>query len=77
MDFLTTLWNGLVTAVTSIFPTSPFSEWIDALSGVPYLSYLNWFFPVGPCLAILSAWLVAYGGYLLYSVIARWLKVIE
>jgi len=77
MDLLTNLWNGLVTGITSVFPSSPFSDWIDAFADLPYIGYLNWFFPVGPCLAILSTWLLAYGGYLLYSIIARWLKVIE
>ena len=77
MDIFTKIWNGLVTGITSVFPTSPFAEWIDMLADVPYIGFLNWFFPVGPCLTILSTWLVAYGGYLLYSIVARWLKVIE
>lgn len=76
MDFFTRLWNALVVTITSVFPTSPFSDFIHEFASLPFLGYLNWFFPVGPCLVILSAWLIAYGAYLLYSIVARWLKVI-
>lgn len=77
MNLFSSIWNGFVTFVYDIFPTSPFAPWIDAFAELPFWGYLNWFFPVGICLDILSAWLLAYGAYLLYSVIARWLKIIE
>lgn len=76
MDILSKIWNSLVVGVTTIFPTSPFTDFIGSFAQLPFLGYLNWFFPVGPCLVILAAWLVAYGLYLGFSIIARWLKVI-
>lgn len=77
MDLFTKIWNGFVKLVYLVFPTSPFAEYIDVFAALPYWGYLNWFFPVGPCLTVLSAWLLAYGAYLGYSIIARWAKVIE
>jgi hypothetical protein len=77
MNFFSTIWNGFIKLVHLIFPTSPFAPWIDVFAEFPFWGYLNWFFPVGTCLSILSAWLTAYGAYLLYSIIARWCKIIE
>lgn len=76
MDIFTRIWNSLVVGITKVLPTSPFTDFIESFASLPFLGYLNWFFPVGPCLIILSAWLVAYGLYLLYSIAMRWLKVI-
>lgn len=76
MDIFTRIWNSLVVGITKVLPTSPFADFIESFASLPFLGYLNWFFPVGPCLVILAAWLVAYGLYLLYSILMRWLKVI-
>lgn len=61
----------------SLLPLSPFVEYIDALEQVPYLGYLNYFIPVGTCLKIGAAWLSAIALFYLYSVVARWIKLIE
>ena len=45
--------------------------------GLPYLGYLNYFVPVGTCLKIGAAWLSAIALFYLYSVVARWIKLIE
>ena len=50
---------------------------IDELEQLPYLGYLNWVIPVSQMLTIGTAWLVAIGLYYLYSVIARWIKLIQ
>lgn len=47
------------------------------LSQLPYLGYLNYFVPVGTCLKIGTAWLAAIALFYLYSVLARWIKLIE
>ena len=52
-------------------------EDIDELEQLPYLGYLNWVIPVSQMLTIGTAWLVAIGLYYLYSVIARWIKLIQ
>ena len=33
----------------AILPISPFRAIIETVAELPYLGYLNWFFPVGRC----------------------------
>lgn len=75
MDFFTNIWTGVKEFLLGILPTSPFTDVIASLESLPFLGYLNWFFPVGTCLHIFSLWLAAYGIYLLYSIILRWAKI--
>lgn len=63
-------------AITNVLPSSPFRVWIDKIGELEYLSWLNWFFPVGDCLKVMVAWLGAIGLFYLYSIVMRWLKVI-
>lgn len=81
------LFNGMLQIVTelanailSLLPRSPFRDFINEFSMdssiQTYLGWLNWFFPVGRCVQILSLWLVAYGLFLLYSVVMRWVKML-
>lgn len=60
----------------SVLPLSPFQQYIDQFRALPYLGWLNWFFPVGDCLVVMLAWLGAVGLFYLYSIVMRWLKVI-
>lgn len=64
-------------ALLSLLPLSPFAEPIAALTDLPYLGYINYFFPLGDCIKIGIAWTTAIGVYYLYSVIARWVKLIQ
>lgn len=59
-----------------VLPLSPFQQFIDQFRSLPYLGWLNWFFPVGTCLTVMAAWLVAVGLFYLYSILMRWLKII-
>lgn len=59
-----------------LLPESPFPALIAELEEVPYLGYLNWFFPVGKILAVLSAWGTAIIGYYAVSWILRQLDII-
>ena len=68
--------NGLVQWIVRLLPQSPFAPYVEQLAQLPYLGYINWFFPVGTCLQIMSAWLVAVAAFYLYSVMARWVKLI-
>ena len=69
-------FNGLINNLVQLLPASPFAGVIDSLSGVPYLGWLNWFFPVRGCLVVMSGWLTAIALFYLYSVVARWVKLI-
>ena len=71
------LLNAFLDMLMSVFPTSPFASAIDELEQLPYLGYLNWVIPVSQMLTIGTAWLVAIGLYYFYSVIARWIKLIQ
>lgn len=60
----------------AILPISPFQAVIQTLDELPYLGYLNWFFPVGRCISVLTAWGVAIGVYYGISWILRQLDII-
>lgn len=77
MDFLDSILDKFLMILTKVLPLSPFAPFIDKLEALPYLGYLNWFVPVGEMLAIASAWLAAIAIFYLYSVIARWVKLIS
>lgn len=70
------LFLGLVALILAFLPSSPFTAVLNTISSIPYLSYLNWFFPVTECIAVLEVWLSAILIYYVYSAIMRWIKVI-
>lgn len=63
-------------ALCSVLPLSPFDDYISQFSSLPYLGWLNWFFPVGECMVVMLAWLGAVGLFYLYSIVMRWIKMI-
>lgn len=69
--------DKFLSVLLSVLPLSPFAGFIDSLEEIPYLGYLNYFIPVGTCLKIGAAWLSAIALFYLYSVVARWVKLIE
>ena len=75
MDFFTNIWMNVSGFLQNVLPLSPFRGFINSLEAFPYWGYINWFIPVGDFLNILSLWLTAYGLYLGYSIILRWVKV--
>ena len=75
MDVFTLIWVKFSGALMNVLPTSPFTNVINSITEFPYLGYLNWFFPFGTCVQIFGAWLIAYGLYLGYNIVMRWLKV--
>ena len=70
------LFNSLAEKVLALLPLSPFQEFIGNFRSLPYLGWLNWFFPVGDCLVVMGVWLGAVGLFYLYSIVMRWLKMI-
>lgn len=75
MEFQT-IFDTFAEALCSVLPLSPFQDFIAEFQGLPYLGWLNWFFPVGDCLVVMLAWLGAVGLFYLYSILMRWLKMI-
>lgn len=71
------LLDRFLDSLLSLFPMSPFTEFINTLGELPFLGYVSWFVPVGKMLAVGAAWLAAVGIYYLYSVVARWIKLIS
>lgn len=69
-------FNGLIQSILDVLPTSPFADYIDDFASLPFLGYLNWFFPVRGCLIVMGTWLTAIAVFYLYSIIMRWVKMI-
>ncbi len=76
-DIFANMWQSFVDSAMSGLPVSPIQGYMEAISELPYLSYINWFCPIGTCVNIMGAWLTAVGTYYLFSVILRWAKVIR
>lgn len=70
------LFSEFASWLLSVLPHSPFSDFIDVLSDIPYLGYLNWFIPVESILTVFSIYLGAVASFYIYSIIARWVKMI-
>lgn len=75
--FMKEILDKFLALLLSILPTSPFAPVIDSLEQMPYLNYINYFVPVGTCIKIGEAWLAAIVLFYLWSVVARWIKLIE
>lgn len=71
-----TVFDSFADKLLDLLPLSPFQEFISDFASLPYLGWLNWFFPVGDCLVVMLAWLGAVGLFYLYSIVMRWLKMI-
>lgn len=74
--FMKEMLDKFLVAILSVLPLSPFAPVIDSLEQLPYLGYINYFVPVGAILKIGTAWLTAIALFYLYSVLARWIKLI-
>lgn len=70
--------NGfyLIDQILLLLPTSPFADFIEDFSSLPWLGVLNWFVPVQQILTVMAAWLAAVSLFYVYSVIMRWVKLI-
>ena len=67
---------AIATILIAILPVSPFTSMISAMAELPYISYFNWFFPVGKCLSALTAWAACMGVYYGIAWIFRQLDII-
>lgn len=76
MDAFHEIWEDLGKFVYKILPLSPFQPLIQAFSSIPYLSEINWFFPIGDALEIMGVWLSAITAYFMWQWILRWVRVV-
>ena len=77
MDQFNSIYEGFGSWIYEILPLSPFKDVIAQFGTLPYLGYINWFFPVGEALQIMAAWLTAVTAYFMWQWILRWLNVIQ
>lgn len=66
--------------IYSILPLDPFKDVISELFSDKIqqgLSWLNWLIPIGDFVKILLVWVTCITTYYVYTVVLRWLKVIE
>lgn len=68
---------AIATILIAILPVSPFRAIIESMAELPYISYFNWFFPVGRCLTALTAWATCLGIYYGIAWIFRQLDIIS
>lgn len=71
------LWDNFGNKVYNILPLDPFLDYINGIKDLPYLGWVNWFFPVHEALVIMGAWVGVVGAFFAVQVILRWLKVIQ
>lgn len=76
IEWLNELFSQFGDALQTVLPLSPFRSLIDSIDLSDGLSWLNWFIPVNEMIGVFSLWLVAYGTYLLYRIILRWIKAV-
>lgn len=77
LNFMKELLDGFLGLLLQLLPLSPFTSIINSLAAFPYLGYINWFIPIGTFVKIGAAWVTVIGIYYVYSVIARWVKLIS
>ena len=77
IEFMNEILSEFLDFVLSVLPLSPFTDIINELGEMPYLSYINWLVPVGDFIRIGTTWLSAITIYYMYQIILRWIKAIE
>ena len=77
LDWIVEKLLSFLSYVVAALPRSPFTAFIEDVSHFPFLGYANWFLPIGKMLEAGAAWLAAIALFYLYSMIARWIKLIQ
>lgn len=77
MSFVFKSFNSMLSLIIDLLPDSPFRGFIDNLTSIPYLGYLNYFVPVGHFVAILTAWTACIATYYVLSAVLRTINAID
>lgn len=73
------LFAKVLSLIFGLLPNSPFiniSRSFDVSIG-KYMGYLSWLIPIKSILSILALWLGCMLVYYVYSVVMRWIKLID
>lgn len=80
LNTIIVLFSKVLSLIFSILPNSPFVS-LNAMvldTGIDkYLGYLAWVIPIGNILSILAVWLGCMSIYYVYSIVMRWIKLID
>ncbi len=69
--------KNLFSSIINLLPQSPLKSVTNLINDIPYLSWLNWFFPVSECLTLMVGWLLCIAVYYGLSAILRWIKLVS
>lgn len=70
------IFNQVYVWLLNFLPRSPFQSFINAVNEIPYLSYLNWFFPISECIAVMQGFLAVVAVYYMYQGVMRFIHLI-
>lgn len=73
---LVNILGGFLGILCKVLPSSPFNL-IDSSQYADFLSKINYFIPFYEFVVIMESWLICISIYYIYSVWARWIKMIE
>lgn len=78
MDILNLFFGKAKELLLKMLPLSPFTQFLDQFAAIysVNLGWLNWLVPVRGMLTVMAAWLAAVTVFYMYSIIARWVKII-
>lgn len=76
LAFFSEMMTAFAAVLAKVLPASPFQQYIQAFSKLPYLSWLNWFLPIAAFVKIGAAWLACIAVFYIYSIVMRWVKMI-
>lgn len=80
INFILILVGGALDLILSFLPNSPFSNisLYAERSGIgEFMGYLAWLIPIKQIINITSLWVSCIAIYFIYSIIMRWIKMVE
>lgn len=77
LNFLIKALGAVLGFIVNILPTSPFQGIINNNDVKEFLSGLAWIIPFNTLLGVFQTWVTCVLAYYLYSIVMRWLKMIE
>lgn len=76
LDTILGIFNSLWQTIINFLPTSPFVQFQNVVSNIPYLAEFNWFFPLNEVIAVMEVWLTVIAIYYTYMAIMRFIRLI-